>query len=737
MTSVGINRPVSERIASGRPYLQPDPDLLAIPGVTKTMLERLSGQLCATLLTNPPPTEDLCLDDDGRLDVNDPAIRPELEDALGRPTADRALAARPFVSLDNMVRVNGVGPGRLPALHAHFCVVPAPVNHGTVGWWWIDAQRGGTAHGVAAPTRLVVPPGAAPTDAWARIDDMVASGASDATADHDPALAAAFPGEELDAPMFSLSLVPPSGGTVQPLEPVTVTLPADPGADPELSEHPFVRHRSPLLGGGFEYIVSGDVAYDPSADSITYRQSTLSISSTTFGFVLFDFRTLPELSGDRNQAYNEMVARLKGSDPQPAGCSPEFIYRQDIGEAFTADRPPLAIASVCSTLHGFQAVWRIRNNRKVPVKVSIDSSDSAEVRLAEAGNDTVAIALRNALGVTVSRWSATSVWAEPGAIVEVRATGFDETKVEIGGDWTVGASYSLSKQLLGGVEKSARKAGNNDASATLRLLECAYDDDIAACVFANGLKDLFKAGIEQLDLRALGTRLSAIITAYELVTPITEQFARHTFRVHQIAPVRPTRDRYGRTIPASCVRGFDRTHWTWTIDEACVAAANPGSPGGGGSGLDGTITADNGAAGNVLVTLSGPGSDFGRYWIEAPGLALGVASDYTWRCLARKYPIRDWLPPEKLLAYWQQESEESAVCPSEVPNRVLSRNATNWILRMDNSRAYFLDEHSVLYPIDSGGVYVCLAQKYYVLDQVSDDELDQFPGLGVTAPRRC
>jgi hypothetical protein len=63
--------------------------------------------------------------------------------------------------------------------------------------------------------------------------------------------------------------------------------------------------------------------------------------------------------------------------------------------------------------------------------------------------------------------------------------------------------------------------------------------------------------------------------------------------------------------------------------------------------------------------------------------------------------------------------------------RYVAGNETNFILRQfagaDRiAHSWFVDGGSQLHPIKDGGTYICLAQKYYVLDGRTDGEIDRF-----------
>lgn len=143
--AVRVQAPTAERIAAARPYLQPT-DLAAVPGVDPTRLAAAieTGRLCATPLTLPPPAPDVCAPE--QVDVNDPADLSALEALFGAPTAERIVAARPYPSLANTVRVPGVGTGRLDRLDGRLCATPVPVDHDGVGWAWVYTATGGDNH---------------------------------------------------------------------------------------------------------------------------------------------------------------------------------------------------------------------------------------------------------------------------------------------------------------------------------------------------------------------------------------------------------------------------------------------------------------------------------------------------------------------------------------------------------------------------------------------------------------
>jgi hypothetical protein len=105
--------------------------------------------------------------------------------------------------------------------------------------------------------------------------------------------------------------------------------------------------------------------------------------------------------------------------------------------------------------------------------------------------------------------------------------------------------------------------------------------------------------------------------------------------------------------------------------------------------------------------------------------------------------LRDQLPFSKLLDYWSSESGDYAHCsPSTADQYFLAGNETNVILRQDAydggvALSWFVDENSQLHEIQSGGVYICLAQKYYVLDGRSDEEMAQYAGHTSPEPATC
>ena len=179
------------------------------------------------------------------------------------------------------------------------------------------------------------------------------------------------------------------------------------------------------------------------------------------------------------------------------------------------------------------------------------------------------------------------------------------------------------------------------------------------------------------------------------------------------------------------------------------APAPPPAGGGHGSGTnpaggpDGTILVDGGIgiphdvyghgthSGTVYVALDGSG--------VAYGMNLADESDYdTYDCFARRYPMRSYLPLAKLEAYGhRQESIYPAECNDTVPIRHVAANATNFILREKTGTAWFVDADSNLHWIASGGTFICLAQRYYVLDHTPWAEISQFEDAVYAGDATC
>jgi hypothetical protein len=139
----------------------------------------------------------------------------------------------------------------------------------------------------------------------------------------------------------------------------------------------------------------------------------------------------------------------------------------------------------------------------------------------------------------------------------------------------------------------------------------------------------------------------------------------------------------------------------------------PGSEFGGGHNNDGgpdcTIVSDGGI--NIPHDVNGHGTDSGTIYMvyDNNGLAYGMnlanPADYAiYDCLARRYPMRSYLPISKLAAYGHlQESVYDASCNEALPVRIVPANATNFILRETTGTSWFVDGNSDLHWVPDGG----------------------------------
>lgn len=124
-------------------------------------------------------------------------------------------------------------------------------------------------------------------------------------------------------------------------------------------------------------------------------------------------------------------------------------------------------------------------------------------------------------------------------------------------------------------------------------------------------------------------------------------------------PTRPSQDRSRRPLNGSCL---SHTDTTWIIDNVCQDAldAPPTSGAGNGTsnsagGADGTIVNDTDSAGHILFRLANGSSESVPYaTYRDPKVAFDVVlpggkeDAATHQCLARRMPLRDWLPCSKL-----------------------------------------------------------------------------------------
>jgi hypothetical protein len=213
-------------------------------------------------------------------------------------------------------------------------------------------------------------------------------------------------------------------------------------------------------------------------------------------------------------------------------------------------------------------------------------------------------------------------------------------------------------------------------------------------------------------------------------------------------PKPPPTDAKGRPVLPSCLRSNDTIYY---VDNACQDALYAVTSGSGfgntgtnpAGGHDGTIQNDSSQIEHVLFRIASGQTLSQPFFIRAdPALAYdvvgngGSADPALFMCFSRHFQLRDWLPASRLSSYGNKESKDAAKCPyvgpDFPPERDLQANATNWILRQTDGQSYFVDANSILHPIDSGLVYECLAQRFYVLNATTDAEVSRF-GTGATA----
>ena len=143
--------------------------------------------------------------------------------------------------------------------------------------------------------------------------------------------------------------------------------------------------------------------------------------------------------------------------------------------------------------------------------------------------------------------------------------------------------------------------------------------------------------------------------------------------------------------------------------------------------LDGTLPADQ----STIVDAIGrfPGGASYLVTSDAPNLGKGIVSGPDFTCLAQLYPVRDNLTTADL--FWFQEADTPAGCPEGgVTARSLPDGATNWILRQGTGEAVFLNAAGQVEPINDGGCYEYLADRYFVLDWIHPDQIQALPTAG-------
>lgn len=219
-----LSAPAAKQIIEGRPYLQPsDLKAPAVTGITKNHVELWQQQslVCVTPIfvtasdnTLVPVAPDVCTSAQ-QADLNDKRDHNEFVKLFGRPTADRVVGGMPYPSVQNGLRLAGVGAGQLKKYDGLICATPYPIRYSKVDWAFATPRDGIAVDtsGEYGQYTLTVPAGVAGGyGSWASVTEEKSAVAE----------SAGITSFRIDAPTVDAHVHGPWTGSVG------VTLPPDP-----------------------------------------------------------------------------------------------------------------------------------------------------------------------------------------------------------------------------------------------------------------------------------------------------------------------------------------------------------------------------------------------------------------------------------------------------------------------------------------------------------------------------
>jgi hypothetical protein len=712
-TALHVAGPAAERIVGGRPW-QRSIDLISVPGVGPSKADLLTSRACATPTTLPVSAPLACAAGTSAVDLQSASLADiAAATGLGAPTVERLIAARPLPQDLQQVAAPRV-PGFAGPVAADLvaggkvCVTPAPFTFAGVGWRWAS-QAGGAV--IAAPEdpsfALFVPPGvtSASTGAWGRV-----------TPEPDGDLGT-LRGD------FHLYDGHWSGQ-------VGVRMPA---ANLDGSGDTLITH---VHGDGSESVSWGAATADGPGYATVAVTSLSEFRSDEFECLpnagaltaILDCSTSPadefpsQLAQQRGQAFQAAVAPTV----RPGPCN-------DLGRVHSSGTTPYGLSCGHDGGNGSTATWTLSNDTGASVLEGLFESTGAVYQFDKIANaDSLTFVPSAEYGALVGL--AKQLFAEKrgllmsdGSMSITRPAGAPagvlhlDSAVSEGADaWVAVNAIAMAQDIVDLLGDAAFVVTAADVVRKCIVDVAAIEglDAIPGCI-VDGIDSAASQKWGELEGRTTRARqLKTAIKGGRFVTKWGGVFANAvTSALAGIAANRGAGNLsvwYSRPAPPSGVGGGN-------------GSTNPAG------GQDGTIVNDNGDAGNVLFKID---ANSRVYFVPPhPGttaVAHAVLTTSDYYCLAHQYPLRDWLPQSQLLRYALQESAYPETCDQAIETlRYVAGNETNFILRQfagadGIAHSWFLDGASRLHPIPNGGTYVCLAQKYYVLDGRTDGEIAKF-----------
>ena len=464
-------RPTAQRVVQERRPFYLDLDDLEIvngigPGGVKTL--RNSGHVCFGLPSMPPPVDRaaVCGLGDRRVDINDPSSEQRLARIFNRNAATEIVGQIPHNGTAGVVaeHVPGAGRGRDRAA-AQLCYTPPTIHDPAQATSWTFARggQGVRAASTSGEAVLRVPASAAGQDVWVRIEDMVDTGAVRElaiwAAEFDEA---GLSPEEWSTPAWDTSLLTMTGSEVQPQAPVHLTMALDAELAAMDDAEPVLLH------------FNGDSTWEAyrsrvfvTASDIAVWLTTLSATSLQFqfAFVAPIIVRLDDGSSQTNQ--QSTLERLYGDEPAnpPNDTDPACDtlnprrFDPNLGTLTVLRSSTDFDISYCSYFDGTYGTYRVRNNRSIPVAVSM-TGGSSYVRAFQGSDNALNRVLIEEYSQAFDSWTQGTVFLAPNSVAGAqlrRHTGDTGERVDVATQAGATAQFLLSKAILeaAGLDNSA------------------------------------------------------------------------------------------------------------------------------------------------------------------------------------------------------------------------------------------------------------------------------------------
>jgi hypothetical protein len=694
----GLDVPVAERLVESRPYLQPY-DLTVVNGIGPGTRDAIvaSGNACATLMSEPPPADDVC-DGPELVDLQLAGIG-ELRQRLGisKPAAVAIVDARPYSIHAHVTpeRVPGLGKGNYEELASRTCLTPATVDTGTTRWEWAYSSDAKTV--TRGEFSLTVPAGVIDdVGAFVSIEEIAASPIP-------------FQGPAADYHIWgnwadgtdTVTVTQPVNAALQQyfgdgLTDVLAHVPPDPT---ELSAIEFSTPSNTTVAEGKVSAATTDLS---------------SFVSTAVNVAFFGAgpvgRTALYLG--INEFVAHQVEKFLGQIASPPSCPRGSPLRvETVGDAVTEEallhpaRPPLLFC--VDTADDGDALWRFRNNSGSVL--SVDASPTAHVKIVDVGGPTPALGGTGnfLIDSTYDVWNLTGSHDEntikrskaevpPGAEVVLRApegTADEVVRFEVASFFNVTA---VAMRSVGLMLPESMQLGYAAFDCGLNVINVLTDETAMAQCFIN---------LSDAALRlAVGVVLSVADAVVTFESTLRGEFGGPwQVRLSHIGPPPP-----------------------------------PGSnqPGSGTVPAPGTSPSVDGRL--ILKVSSGPES----WLLDADGVAHPIGDGGLYECLADRYPVRYHIEPgAEFNSYATGGIGSPATCPFDVDVVTFGPDAQygirNVIIRQDNGEAWVVDSAGYRSPILTGEAFNCLADLYYVWDLLTAEEVRRFPRDPSIVARFC